>query len=486
MNRQIRAVAYAMLALFGAVVVNLSWIQLVRAQNLASHPANTRLLLKEYALERGAVRTADGTVVALSEPTPERELKSLRTYPQDDLYAHVTGYYSLRFGRAGLERSYNRQLSGEGGVVTMQDLGDRLLGRGKQGDTLVLSIDSRVQQAAKEGLSGRSGAVVALDPVSGGVLAMYSSPSFDPNRLSQHSAEGQQEVWEELNDAEDRPLINRAANESLPPGSTFKLITAAAALENGVSPDTSFPATNQYQPEQTDRAIGNFGGSTCGGTMAQAMTVSCNTYFARLGAELPEGALEETAEAFGFGEEPPLGIRSTESRMPTDDELESPAFRALSAIGQFDVRATPLQMALVAAGIANGGNVPAPQIVKQIEDARGAVVNETGSEIWRTAISADTANIIKEMMVTVADSGTARSAALEGVRVAAKTGTAQTGAEGDETLAWTVAFAPADTPRIAVAVVVEGTGAGSGETGGRVAAPIVRQVLQAHRTAAGW
>lgn len=486
MNRQIRVIAYVVLALFGAVVVNLSWIQLVRAQNLASHPANTRLLLKEYALERGAMRTADGTLVALSEPTPERELKSLRTYPEGDLFAHVTGYYSLRFGRDGLERSYNRQLSGDGGVVTMQDLGDRLLGRGKKGDTLVLSVDSRVQRAAQEALAGRNGAVVALDPVSGGVLAMYSSPSFDPNRLSQHSAEGQQEVWDELNGAEGRPLINRAANALLPPGSTFKVIAAAAALENGIPADTSFPATSQYQPEQTDRTIGNFGGSTCGGTMAQAMTVSCNTYFARLGAELPEGALEETAEAFGFGEEPPLDIRATASGLPTDEELESPAFRALSAIGQFDVRATPLQMALVAAGIANGGNVPVPKVVEQIEDARGAVVEETGSEVWRTAVSPTTAATIKEMMVEVASSGTATRAALEGVDVAAKTGTAQTGAEGDDTLAWTIAFAPADTPRIAVAVVVEGSGAGSAETGGRLAAPVVREVLQAHRTAAGW
>lgn len=478
--------AYIVLALFGAVVVNLSWIQLVRAQHLASHPANTRLLLKEYALERGAIRSADGTVLAMSEPTPDRELKSLRTYPEDDLFAHLTGYYSLRFGRAALERSYNEQLSGKGGVITMQDLGDRLLGRGKKGDTLVLYTDSRVQQAAQEALGDRNGAVIALDPVSGGVLAMYSSPSFDPNRLSQHSSEGQEQAWEELNDAENRPLINRAANALLPPGSTFKLVAAAAALENGISADTSFPATNQYQPEQTDRTIGNFGGATCGGTMAQAMTVSCNTYFARLGAELPEGALEETAEAFGFGDEPPLDIRATTSQLPTDDELESPAFRALSAIGQFDVRSTPLQMALVAAGIANGGNVPVPKIVKQVEDARGAVVDETASEVWRTAISPSTASTLKEMMVTVAESGTATRAGIQGVRVAAKTGTAQTGAEGDETLAWTVAFAPADTPRIAVAVVVEGQGSGSAETGGRLAAPIVREVLQAHRAAAGW
>jgi peptidoglycan glycosyltransferase len=232
--------------------------------------------------------------------------------------------------------------------------------------------------------------------------------------------------------------------------------------------------------------IRNFGGGNCGGDMRDAMRVSCNTYFARLAAEMPAGILEETAMAFGFTETPPLDISSVASRLPDGDELRSPAFRALSAIGQFSVAATPLQMALVAAGISNDGRVPVPKLVKQIEDARGAVVEQTSPETWKEAVSPETADTIKEMMVEVAASGTARAAALPGVEVAAKTGTAQTGESGDDSIAWTIAFAPADNPRIAVAVMVEGSGPGSDETGGRVASPMVRQVLQAHRDVAGW
>jgi peptidoglycan glycosyltransferase len=485
-NKQIRAVGFAILILFGAVFLNLSWVQLVRAEELANHSSNTRLLFKEYALERGAIRSNDGETLAISQPTPNAELKSIRRYPKGELFPHTVGYYSIRFGRAGLERSYNRQLTGKGGVVTMQDLGDRLLGRGEKGDTLVLSIDTSVQEAARSAIGGRKGAVVALDPTTGQILAMYSSPSLDPNPLSQHSSEGQEQAWNRLNDHPDRPLANRATVETYPPGSSFKIIAAAAAIESGMGTDTSYPAMREYQPEQTDRKIGNFGGSTCGGDMRDAFRVSCNTYFAQLGAELPAGVLEEAAIAFGFTETPPLDIRAGASKLPTAAQLRSPAFRALSAIGQFNVAATPLQMALVAAGIANGGNVPAPRLVKQVEDARGAVAEQTRPEIWKRAVSPQTASIIKEMMVTVTESGTARATALPGVRVAAKTGTAQTGEAGDETLAWTVAFAPADDPRIAVAVLVEGSGPGGNETGGRVAAPMVRQVLEAHRSVAGW
>lgn len=487
MNKQIRAVGFLMLILFGVVFLNLTWLQLGRAEELANHPSNTRLLLKEYALERGAIRSVNGDTLAVSVPTPEQQLKSLRTYPHGELFAHVTGYYSIRYGRERLERSYNEELTGKGGVVTMQDLGDRLLGKGQKGDTLVLSIDTAVQEAATAALGNRKGAVVALDPISGQVLAMVSTPSFDPNGLSQHSPEGQQDVWVALNqDEENRPLINRAARATYPPGSTFKVITAAAALENGIGAGTSFPSAREYQPAQTDRVIRNFGGSTCGGDMAAAMTVSCNTYFARLAAEMPAGILEETARNFGFTETPPLDISSVASRLPDEDDLESPAFRALTSIGQFSVAATPLQMALVAAGISNQGRVPAPKLVKQIEDARGAVVEQTSPETWKEAVSASTADTIKQMMVNVAASGTARAASLPGVDVAAKTGTAQTGEGGDESIAWTIAFAPADNPRIAVAVMVEGAGPGSDETGGRVAAPMVREVLQAHRNVAGW
>lgn len=486
MNKQVRLVALSILIMFGALFLNLAWIQVINAEKLANNPANTRLLLKEYGLERGWIRSADQKDLAISEPTPEKELKYLRRYPTGPLFAHPVGYYSIRFGRGGLEQSHNEDLSGRGGVVTMQELGDRLLGHGQMGDNLALSIHTRVQQAAFDALGQRKGAIVALDPLNGQVLAMVSKPSFDPNPLSQHEGAVQERAWRALSSDDNRPLNNRTATETNPPGSIFKLVAAAAGLEHGVGPDTTYPSEQGYQARGTDRVIRNFGGATCGGDMADALRVSCNAYFARLGAELPEGAIEETAEAFGFGEKPPIDLRAVGSKLPSSEQLEEPAFAALSAIGQHSVAATPLQMALVAAGISNGGKVPVPKLVRQVEDARGGVVRQATAEIWKEAVSSQTAETLKEMMVGVVEAGTGRSAAIPGAKVAGKTGTAQAGASGQNTLAWFVAFAPADSPRIAIAVMVEGAGDASNETGGRLAAPMAKQVLQAHRSVAAW
>lgn len=486
MNRQIRRIAYAVLLMFGAIFVNLNWIQLVRAERYANHPANTRLLLKEYAIERGFIESADGQPLARSQPTPEAALKFLRVYERGPLFAHAVGYYSIRFGRGGLERTYNDELTGSGGVITMQDLGDRLLGEGEKGDILTLSIDSRVQQAAFDALGPRRGAIVALDPINGQVLAMASTPSFDPNPLSQHSSQGQEQAWNALNSDPSKPMLNRAAASTYAPGSTFKLITAAAALEGGRGLETSYPSAKTYRPPQTDREIGNFGGSTCGGDMPTALRVSCNTYFAQLGVDVGGEKLNEMARKFGFTEVPPLDSRAAASKMPSENDLKSPAFAAQSAIGQYNVSATPLQMALVAAGIANGGKVPVPQMVKQIRDARGDVVEQTEAETWKEAIRKETADALREMMVAVVESGTGRNAAISGVRVAGKTGTAQVGPTGEDTLSWFVAFSPADAPRIAIAVVVEGAGDPRSETGGRLAAPMAKRVLEAHRGVAGW
>ncbi|MGH2767933.1 MAG: penicillin-binding protein 2, partial [Actinomycetota bacterium] len=208
MNRQIRAVAFAVLLLFGLIFLKLNWIQLVQAEELANHPANIRLVLKEHSIERGAILSADRVTLAQSQPTPTEGLKFLRTYPTRPLFAHVTGYYSIVFGRAGLERSYNSALTGGGGVLTMQDLGDRLLSRGERGDTVVLSIHSKVQEAAAKALGARRGAVVAVDPLTGDVLANVSSPSFDPDQLSSHDAKAIRATWEALQADPNKPLLN--------------------------------------------------------------------------------------------------------------------------------------------------------------------------------------------------------------------------------------------------------------------------------------
>lgn len=486
MNYQIRRVGFAALLVFGVIFANLNWIQVIRAERLAGHDRNLRLLLKEHSVERGAILSSDGETLAHSRPTPAEELKFSRAYPSGPIFAPATGYYSVVYGRSGLERTYNPDLTGESGVLTMQDLGDRLLGRGRKGDTIVISIDSRVQKAAAEALGGSRGAVVALDPITGQVLAMVTSPSYDPGRLSQPSGDAIRAAWTELQQDPLKPMANRATSESYPPGSTFKVLTAAVALEHGKGKETEYPAAREYQPPQTDRLIHNFGGASCGGTMADALRVSCNTYFARLGAELPEEAFAETVSAFGFGSTPPLDIRSVSSRIPSADQLRSPAFRAQSAIGQFNVSATPLQMALVVAAIANQGEVPVPRLVREIRDARGVIVEQTKAGIWRRAVSGSTAATLTELMTAVVKTGTGRGAGLPGVDVAGKTGTAQT-AEGQAPHAWFIAFAPVGAPRIAVAVVIENGGdLGNEATGGRIAAPIAKTVLETHREVAGW
>lgn len=220
MNSQIRRVGLVVMIMFVAVFANLNWIQLVRADKLANHQSNVRLLLKEYSIERGAMLSADGKTLAQSKRTPDQALKFLREYPTGPLFAHVTGYYSIVFGRDRLERTFNKALTGEGGVLTMQDLGDRFLGRGKEGDTLVLSIDSRVQQAATEALGDRKGAIAAIDPVNGEVIALVSYPSFDPNPLSGHDAGPIRQAWDSLQADRAKPLLHRATSESYPPGST--------------------------------------------------------------------------------------------------------------------------------------------------------------------------------------------------------------------------------------------------------------------------
>ena len=485
MNRQIRAVGLTVLVMFGALFLNLSWIQIVRAQRLANNPANARVLLREHSIARGAILSADAQVLAQSKPTPNEALKFLRVYDTGPLFGHVTGFYSVRFGRTSLESKYNDSLIGKGGALTIQDLDDRLTD-GQRGDDIVISINSIVQKAAAESLGARRGAVVALDPITGQVLAMYSSPSYDPNALSQHSGPLQEETWTALNADANKPLLNRATSATYAPGSTFKLITAAAALENGKGPETSFPPVKEYQPPQTDKSIGNFGGSTCGGNMAEALRISCNVYFARLGAELPQGALEKTARSFGFGEVPDVDTVAAASKLPSTSALGSPAFAAQSAIGQFDVAATPLQMAIVASVIANRGTLVATRLVAEVRDARGAVLTKTRSNVLREAIDPDTAAILTQMMIEVVKSGTGKAAAISGIEVAGKTGTAQTGVQGTRSFAWFVGFAPAVGPRIAVAILVEGDEDSSNETGGRIAAPIAKKLIEAHRTAAKW
>lgn len=477
MSKPIGRVAAAVLVLFGLLFVNLNVISLLLADDLATHPANRRLIIREYSIERGALVVGE-EAIARSERTGEGDLEYLRVYPDGELYAHLTGYYSFILQRSGLEAALNEQLTGRSTEALAQNLGE-LLGSGEQaGNTVELTVDPAVQRAAADALDGVVGAVVALDPRSGAVLASYANPSFDPNPLSSHDASEISEAWQRLNEDPQRPLVDRALRETYPPGSTFKLITAAGALEDGVSPDDTFDDPRTFDVPQTTADIGNFGGGLCNDgqplTLAHAMRVSCNTTFVELGLDLGDDGLVAQAERFGFNEQIPFELPVATSAMP--DEQDPPAV-AQSSIGQRDVRATPMQMALVAASIANGGDRIRPHIVDAIRDPSGRLLDGPPSPTWRLGLGDDrvvsprTAEQLRDMMVDVVDGGTGTNAAIDGVTVGGKTGTAQTG--GDPTV-WFVGFAEDE---VAVAVVLPGSSQDA--TGGALAAPIARQVMEA-------
>jgi len=491
MDRFIRRLGGAMLALFVLLLAQITYIQVVASERLADNPANaTRQLIAEYRVERGSILAADRrTVLALSRKSPG-QLKYQRHYPQGPLYADITGYYSIIFGRSELEEAYNPYLSGDAPELIPQTLIDQVLGRPKRGATVVTTIDPAIQRAAERVLGDLPGGVVALDPHTGDVKAIVANPTYDPNELASQDPKQVRAAWDRLNSNPDKPLLSRAIDELYPPGSTFKLVTAAAALENGFGPDSTWPNPPVLDLPQTTATLENFGGEHCLGgasqiTLAQALTISCNVVFGQIGLRLGGAKLAAQAHAFGFAPDAsdgdvPFDIPFQEGVFPEASYFSDrlPAV-ALSAIGQDNVAANPMQMALVASAIANGGSEMRPRLVSEIRDPSGQVVESFAPEVFGQPISSQTAIQLTQMMVSVVQSGTGTAAQIPGVEVAGKTGTAQHG-EGLAPHAWFVSFAPAQNPKIAVAVIVlDGGSLGSEATGGVVAAPIARAVMEA-------
>jgi penicillin-binding protein A len=480
-QRQIRRMGIGLVIAFLLLFAQLNYVQFFAAGDIASNRANPRALIREYSIKRGDILSLNGKKLATSVATKDR-LKYRRTYPMGELFGHITGYYSINYGPSRIESSYNDHLLGDSGVVSIQDIEDRFTESEEQGNRVRLTIDTRLQEAARAALGEERGAVVALDPTSGEVKALWSNPSFDPEPLASHSSKEQKQYWGSLDPTSSTgPLVNIATTRGYPPGSTFKVVTAAAALERKTElVDKSYPVLRQLDLPHTNNDLPNFGGSSCGGPLPQLLRVSCNTGFAQMGLDLGTDALRGEAEDFGFGSRPPIDLPpgSGRSRFPsTDGWLRDDPQLAQSAIGQNDVVATPLQMALVAAGVANKGVIMKPHAMAEVRDDEGEVVRRFSAGEWRRATSAETAAALTEMMIGVVDGGTARGMALPGVKVAGKTGTAQT--TGRNAHAWIVGFAPADAPKIAVAVIVESQPGVSEATGGRVAAPIARAVIQA-------
>jgi penicillin-binding protein A len=482
-NAPLRRVAVAVVALFASLLAMANYRQVVQAGDLRDDPRNGRVLLRTYAVDRGAIAVESGgraQAVADSVETDDA-LKYLRRYPSGPLYAHVTGFASFVYGTTGVERAQDRVLSGEDDRLFVERFSDQITGAEPEGGSVLLTLDPRAQAAAAEALRGKRGAVVALDPRTGAVLAMASAPTFDPGQLSSHDGKAIRAAYARLTEDPAQPLLNRAVSRTYPPGSTFKVLTAAAALESGLTPESRVPSPTELDLPQTDRPLRNFGGGTCGDgrttTLADALRTSCNTAFGRIGLDLTGDEVADIAESFGFGDDGlVLPDRVAASRYP--DELTPPQ-RAQAAIGQFDVRVTPLQMAMVAAGVANGGRVMRPYLVKEVQAPDLNRLDVAEPRAYKEAVSSRVAGQLTAMMELVVRSGSARSAQIPGVRVAGKTGTAQH-APGRSPHTWFVGFAPADDPQVAVAVVVEeGGDAGSEATGGRVSAPIARAVMQA-------
>jgi peptidoglycan glycosyltransferase len=479
-NKQIRRLGVGLMFLFVLLFAQLNWLQVIDAKNLSDDPRNTRNAVRDFSQPRGEIVSADGKVLARSDPTDD-SFKRLRVYPPEtaELFSHVVGYFSFTYGSEGVERTYNDELAGRTDEVSLDRLADLLLDR-KHTSNVTLTIPVPVQQAAAQALGDRKGAVVALDPRDGRILAMVDFPRFDPNGLSLHDQKQVQGNRGLLLLNPDRPLLPRAYRERFFPGSTFKVVTAATAIANGKGNET-FPQLTQLDLPQTNRDLRNFGGERCGGTLADALRVSCNTSFGQLGLDLGGDALSAGAQAFGFDSKPPLDLPAVATSAfpePSTFEHNKPAL-AYSAIGQFDVAATPLQMALVAAGIANGGSIMTPHVMQEVRNDNGDVLEKYAPKEWRRAVDAAVAGQVRDMMIDVVNRGTARSAAIPGIQVAAKTGTAQLGTTPPSSHAWMIGFAPAEAPRVAVAVLVQGQPGVSEVTGGRVAGPIVRQVLQA-------
>ena len=474
MNHRIRRVGLVVAACFLALFVQLNYLQVVAADRLASDPRNVRRVLRDFSRPRGDIVTADGVVVAHSVPVAD-EFELQRTYPTGPLFGHVSGFFSFTLGLTGVEDAYNGDLAGRT-ARSVSDLGDLLVGKEPTG-TVVLSITNAGQEAAKAALAGRRGSVVALDPNNGEVLALWSQPDYDPNLLAAHQSKSVQAAFDRYRDDPTNPMLARSYRERYPPGSTFKVVTAATALETGTAtPETGFPTLRSLRLPQSSRVLRNFGSKACGGSLAESFRVSCNTTFAQLGLNLEE-KLVDGVRSFGIGEDVPFDLNEARSTGPGSGTFrgDKPSF-AQAAIGQGNVFVTPLQMAMVAGAIANDGVMMKPHVAREVRDPDGDVVRRIGVEEWKRAVSPATAEAVKKMMIEVVRRGTGSAAGVPGVAVAGKTGTAQ--APGGPPHAWFIAFAPADAPRVAVAVIVErGGDLGDEATGGRVAAPVAGQVL---------
>ena len=487
MNASLRRISVTVMALIVLLLLNATYTQVFTADGLRADPRNQRVLLDEYSRQRGQI-TASGQLLAYSVATDSR-FRFLRVYPNPAVYAPITGFYSLRYSSTGLERAEDPVLNGSDERLFGRRLADFFTGRDPRGGNVDTTIRPRVQQAGwdamQQGCGGPpcKGAVVALEPSSGKILAMVSSPSYDPNLLASHNPEEQAQAWQRLRDDPDSPMTNRAISETYAPGSTFKVITTAAALQAGATTDEPLTAEPEIPLPNSTATLENYGGTPCGngGTtvpLSQAFALSCNTAFVQLGLATGADALRSMAHSFGLDTTP--GVIPLQVAESTVGIIPDAAALGMSAIGQKDVALTPLENAEVAATIANAGVTMQPYLIDNLKGPDLSDISTTAPYQQRRAVSPQVAAKLTELMVG-AEKVAQQKGAIPGVQIASKTGTAEHGTDPRHTPphAWYIAFAPAQTPRVAVAVLVENGGDRLSATGGALAAPIGRAVIEA-------
>jgi penicillin-binding protein A len=477
-NGPIRRLGAALLGSIAILLLAVTWYQVVRADDLKTDPLNARPALTERGKERGVILTSDGMVVARSVQV-EGTRGFTRLYPDGPLYAHTVGYSSFLVGDAALEASRVSTLRSRRDL-TISDLLAALLGTDLRPRNLEITIDSRLQEAAYQALGEHQGAVIALDPTTGAVLAAVSKPSFDPNLLVGVDARA---YWDSLLADPGRPLSDRGTRELFAPGSTFKTVVAASAIDLGLAnPGTTFSDPLEFPLPGSTATIGNAWGGPCNDGISvnlhRAFTRSCNTVFADLAIQIGATAIETVTDALGWNRSLEFEWAVPPAAWPAEQLGRDLAALGQSGIGERDVRATPLHMAMIAAAVANRGQVMAPYLVDRVFDADGDGVDTTQPLVLGRAVSPETAATMALMMERVVTEGTGRAAAVPGVRVGGKTGTA-TGPRGFPNM-WFIGFAPVANPTIALAVLVEGTPTtGPSGSGGAVAAPIAAEILRA-------
>lgn len=479
MNRELKRVSVLVLAMFVTLLVSTSILGVFQADALNADPRNKRALQDTYLAQRGAILVA-GQPVAQSVPSKD-DYKYQRVYSNGPLYSAVTGFFPINGAPTGMEGALNEKLSGTSNSQFLDRLNSLFTGKNPQGASVELTIDPVAQKAAFDALGNLQGAVVVLQPKTGRILAMVSKPDYDPNALAVHNTVAVNTTYQNLLKAPGDPLINHAINALNYPGSTFKPIVSSAAIDSGdFTKDSQLPDVARLPLPGTSAVVQNDTGATCAGggtvSIATAQVNSCNIPFAELGMKLGASTIRKQAEAFGFNRQLSIPLSVTPSVYPNDYNVPQ---TALSAFGQQDDKATALQMAMVSAGIANGGTVMYPNLVDYIRSPDLTRTDTFTPKVLSNAISSRTAATEVQMMVDGVNNGVASNARIDGVGVGGKTGTAQNGPGKPYTL-WFEGFAPADNPQYAIAVVVEnGGGHGQSGVGNTVAAPIAKKVLEA-------